>query len=240
MLKGIVNGFHQLVERHVVSWRPSPVVGNLDHARLVVFFACERADLNVVGRVDTIGFSKRLWSVFLAVDRKLFWHFAEVGIQNALYRFGTSRRDLFVAILDDGTGYRADDFVHLGMHVAVLANDFAAIVSFRHHAVFVDHIEHIAYLTALTEGVVAVHSDELGHLFCPGIADDKHLREVKLFAIDTHDLCLDESDAGKAPAGARAALVVDGRMLHVDRFSDLVDRFFVGFLGEEGAAYAQQ
>ena len=58
MLKRIVDSFHKLVERHVVGWGPSPVVGDFDHARLVVFLGSERADFNVVGGVDAIGFGK--------------------------------------------------------------------------------------------------------------------------------------------------------------------------------------
>ena len=124
------------------------------------------------------------------------------------------------------------------MHVAFLTDNLAAVVGFRHHAVFVNHIEHVAHLTALAEGVVTVHTDEFRHFFRPGVANNKHLGKVELFTIDAHDFRLNEADAGKAPAGAGAALVVDGCVLYVDGFRNLIDGFFFffGFLGDERCA----
>ena len=119
-----------------------------------------------------------------------------------MYRLGAGRRDFLVSVFDDSASHTVDYLVHLTVHVTLLADDLAAVVGFRHHAVFVDHIEYIAHLAALAEGVVAVHADEFRHLLRPGIADDKHLREVEFFAIHAKNLRLNEANAGKAPAGA--------------------------------------
>ena len=69
--------------------------------------------------------------------------------------------------------------------MAFLANHLASVGFLGHHAVFADHIQHVAYFAALTERAVAVHADKLGHFFHPGIANHEHFREIEFFTIHT-------------------------------------------------------
>ena len=150
-----------------------------------------------------------------AVDGEDNRNFAEVGVQDAVKALLPRGGEGAVGILHHGVDIALQDGVELALHREVGAVVHAAELALRHDAVGADDVEDIAEVTAGAEAHLAVEAHVLVGAVVVGVADDEHPGEVRVLrgildALGLDDFGLIEGQAGEAPAGAGAVLVLDG------------------------------
>ena len=219
----VVDRGHHLLERQVVNRAPHPVVGNLDDEARVEGMVRERREVHVVFHVDRQRCGERFGRVLLTLVGERFGHRAEVLVEEGVEAAFPGRREGLAALrgLEHAVevGFEHDrQLVEIGFLGSVVQ---ARIDLEGDDAVGLDALRHVVRSASLGEVQLSVQADVLLGLVHERVADDPHFREVHLGASGLEDFALKERQGREAPAGAAAALVLDGRgrdELHVGEF----------------------